>query len=134
MTYNEPDRPYEEKWSRSAHDDFSQAKGPPMLPFRNDPTTLPFGSTDKVSFRAGGITRMDQVNHPVHYTSSGAVCSKCNTPIECIDVVKHMGFLEGNVTKYVWRWKYKGGVQDLKKATFYLQRLIEQAEGSPPAA
>lgn len=71
---------------------------------------------------------MDQVNHPVHYTSSGAVCSKCNAPIECIDVVKHMGFLEGNVTKYVWRWKHKNGITDLKKAAFYLQRLIEQAE------
>lgn len=100
--------------------------------FRNDPTTLPFGNTDKVSFSTGVTARMDQVNHPVHYTSSGGKCPKCGHGIECIDVVRHMGFLEGNVTKYVWRWKHKGGVQDLKKAAFYLQRLIEQSEGSAP--
>ena len=36
-----------------------------------------------------------------------------------------MGYLEGNVVKYVSRWKEKGGVQDLKKAMHYLTKLIE---------
>ena len=37
----------------------------------------------------------------------------------------NMGYLEGNVVKYVSRWKEKGGVQDLKKAMHYLTKLIE---------
>jgi hypothetical protein len=36
-----------------------------------------------------------------------------------------IGFLEGNVIKYVSRWKDKGGVQDLEKAKHYLEKLIE---------
>ena len=37
----------------------------------------------------------------------------------------NMGYLEGNVVKYVSRWKEKGGVQDLEKAMHYLTKLIE---------
>lgn len=36
-----------------------------------------------------------------------------------------IGYLEGNVIKYVSRWKDKGGVQDLLKAKHYLEKLIE---------
>jgi hypothetical protein len=36
-----------------------------------------------------------------------------------------MGYLEGNVVKYVSRWRDKGGVQDLEKARHYLDKLIE---------
>jgi hypothetical protein len=36
-----------------------------------------------------------------------------------------LGFFEGNVVKYVTRWKDKGGVQDLHKARHYLDKLIE---------
>ena len=64
----------------------------------------------------------DMVNHPPHYNQSG---------IECIDAIKAAtgdGFeyyLLGNIIKYVWRYPYKNGVEDLKKADFYLDRLIE---------
>jgi hypothetical protein len=37
----------------------------------------------------------------------------------------HLGYLEGNVVKYVSRWKDKGGLEDLKKAQHYLTKLIE---------
>jgi hypothetical protein len=37
-----------------------------------------------------------------------------------------IGFLAGNVIKYVCRYKQKGGVQDLQKATHYLELLIEE--------
>lgn len=37
-----------------------------------------------------------------------------------------IGYLEGNVIKYVSRWKDKGGVEDLRKAQHYLAKLIEQ--------
>ena len=36
-----------------------------------------------------------------------------------------IGYLEGNVIKYVSRWKDKGGIQDLEKAKHYLEKLIE---------
>lgn len=36
-----------------------------------------------------------------------------------------LGYFEGNVVKYVSRWKSKGGVEDLRKARHYLDRLIE---------
>ena len=36
-----------------------------------------------------------------------------------------LGYFEGNVVKYVSRWKSKGGLEDLKKARHYLDKLIE---------
>lgn len=38
------------------------------------------------------------------------------------------GYLQGNVIKYIARYRDKGGVEDLKKAAHYLQRLIEEEE------
>jgi hypothetical protein len=43
-------------------------------------------------------------------------------------IANNLGYLEGNVVKYVSRWKDKGGVEDLKKAQHYLQKLIEVTE------
>lgn len=69
------------------------------------------------------------VNHPAHYTSSPAKCSKCGHPIECIDVVRHMGFNVGNVVKYLWRAGLKGSlVEDLKKGAWYLADEIKKME------
>lgn len=36
-----------------------------------------------------------------------------------------LGYFEGNIIKYVARWRHKGGVQDLEKARHYLDKLIE---------
>lgn len=66
----------------------------------------------------------DPVNHPSHYTQGG---------IECIDAINaavsrldgYEAWLTGSVIKYMWRWKLKNGVEDLKKAQFYLNRLIQ---------
>ena len=70
---------------------------------------------------------IDWVNHPPHYTSS-AECSHCKKPIECIDVTRHMSFNIGNAMKYLWRHKSKNGLQDLKKAQWYIKDAIEQME------
>ena len=61
-------------------------------------------------------THHDPIEHPKHYTQG----------IECIDYIEShkMDFLQGNVIKYVTRFKLKNGVEDLKKARFYLNRLI----------
>ena len=65
----------------------------------------------------------DNVNHPSHYTSGG---------VECIDGIRAAlgkeGFeahCQGCVLKYAWRYKHKGGVEDLKKAQVYLAWLIK---------
>lgn len=51
------------------------------------------------------------------------------TAIQCWDyiIANDIGYLEGNVIKYVSRWKQKGGVEDLRKARHYLEKLIEVA-------
>ena len=55
--------------------------------------------------------------------------------IECIDYIKsvltkeeYIGYLQGNITKYLHRWKNKNGVEDLDKAHVYLNWLIEEVE------
>ncbi len=67
--------------------------------------------------------KADAIN-PSHYK---------DTEIQFIDAVKaamtdqqFQGFLRGNVIKYLWRYENKGGKQDLKKAEWYLKRLIEE--------
>lgn len=47
-------------------------------------------------------------------------------------VANDLGYLEGNVIKYVSRWKDKNGVQDLEKARHYLDKLIETVRMSGP--
>lgn len=69
----------------------------------------------------------DIVNRPFHYNAGG---------IEAIDAIKasmttneYLGYLKGNCLKYLWRYTYKGNpIQDLKKANWYLQRLIQEQE------
>lgn len=43
-------------------------------------------------------------------------------------VANDLGFLEGNIVKYVTRWKAKNGLEDLRKAQHYLSKLIEVEE------
>ena len=52
--------------------------------------------------------------------------------IETTDYIQShsMNYLEGNIIKYVTRYKDKGGLEDLKKAEWYLTRLIKQEENN----
>ncbi len=65
----------------------------------------------------------DMVNSPPHYNQAG---------IECIDAIRaatgdgYEYYLQGNIIKYLWRYRYKNGVEDLKKAQWYLEKLIEE--------
>lgn len=47
-------------------------------------------------------------------------------------VSNNLGYLEGNVIKYVSRWRQKGGVEDLRKAKHYIEKLIEVETGEKP--
>lgn len=70
---------------------------------------------------------VDMVNHPPHYNSSSAVCSRCGTTIECIDVVRHLPFNIGSAMKYLWRHRWKGDqIMDLQKALFYIKDEIHK--------
>ena len=62
----------------------------------------------------------DTVNHPAHYNHPSG--------IECIDVVEWCSFNLGNAIKYIWRYDKKNGVEDLRKAVWYIQREIERLE------
>lgn len=69
----------------------------------------------------------DQVNHPSHYTSGA---------IECIDAIESAtanltgteAYCTGNAIKYLWRWKQKGGKQDLAKARWYIERMLADGQ------
>lgn len=65
---------------------------------------------------------MSDVNH----TQVGG-CHYLNSPIQCWDYIAsaQLGYFEGNVVKYVSRHREKDGLQDLKKARHYLDKLIE---------
>jgi hypothetical protein len=74
------------------------------------------------------IKLQDNVNHPKHYTSSEAKCAQCDKAIECIDITRHMSFSIGNAVKYLWRFELKNGLEDLKKAQWYINDAIKQME------
>ena len=67
----------------------------------------------------------DMVNHPSHYTQGG---------IECIDALKAAtvsktgieAVCTANAIKYLWRYEEKNGIEDVKKARWYIDRLIEE--------
>ena len=60
----------------------------------------------------------DKINHPKHYTQGN---------IEVIDFIldQKMSYLQGNAVKYLCRYKYKNGLEDLKKAQLFINKLIE---------
>lgn len=45
-------------------------------------------------------------------------------------VSNNLGFLEGNIIKYITRWRGKGGVDDLRKAKHHIEKLIEMETGT----
>jgi len=79
------------------------------------------------------VTEYDNVNKPRHYNSSGVMC-ECGRQIECIDVVRNKGFNIGNVIKYLWRYEHKNGLEDLRKAEWYLRDEINRMEEPVPKA
>ena len=72
----------------------------------------------------------DNVNHPAHYTAGG---------IECIDAIAAAteglqgieAVCTANAIKYLWRWRKKNGAEDLKKAIWYINRLLQDVKFDP---
>lgn len=67
----------------------------------------------------------DPVNHPDHYTAHPS-------GVECIQITEHMNFNIGNAVKYLWRADLKNGLEDLKKAEWYVRREIDRRERELP--
>lgn len=66
---------------------------------------------------------MDNVNHPKHYEDG---------PFECIELTRLLSFDWGNVVKYCYRWQTKNGVEDLKKALWFINDAFDH--NVPPIA
>lgn len=71
---------------------------------------------------------MDNVNNPKHYNQGNIEC------IECIKaaVTNKVGieaFCVANIIKYLFRYEEKNGVEDVRKAKWYLERLLKEIEG-----
>nr|WP_255306057.1 DUF3310 domain-containing protein [Listeria monocytogenes] len=87
------------------------------------------GATNAMkAFSSNGVSmkkqNTDNVNNPSHYTAGG---------IETLDYIKakvsdYPSYAVGNILKYVSRYEHKNGIEDLKKAQFYLNDLIEWME------
>ena len=61
------------------------------------------------------LQNSEKVNHPKHYNNHPS-------GVEAIDVIQYMNFCLGNAFKYVYRYKDKNGIEDLKKAVWYLEK------------
>nr|DAR59854.1 MAG TPA: nucelotide kinase [Caudoviricetes sp.] len=70
---------------------------------------------------------IDMVNRPAHYNKGR---------VECIDAIEaatsDLNGIEAvctaNAIKYLWRWKQKNGTEDLKKARWYIEHLLERTD------
>ena len=105
---------------------------PEMGPGMKRPVRMTEAEMAEVNRATEGKPEHDPVNHPSHYTSLPACCSKCGHPIECIDVTRHMGFNIGNAVKYLWREGLKAGVEDLRKAVWYVNDEVAKRLGIRP--
>jgi len=65
------------------------------------------------------------VTKPIHYNQNGIECIEAIEAMMC-GIDKPHGYHAGNVLKYLWRFEYKNGLEDLQKAKWYLERLIEK--------
>lgn len=63
----------------------------------------------------------DMVNKPPHYQQHPS-------GVEAIEITEHFNFCLGNAIKYIWRADYKNGLEDLKKARYYIDREISRRE------
>lgn len=86
-------------------------------------------AASKIIAQREPVAANDVVNHPSHYTQGG---------IECIDAITAAtvgktgieAVCVANVVKYLWRYEEKNGLEDVKKARWYLERLINELEGN----
>lgn len=120
--------------SLDGHDDFNRASdwrwewedGLTNIIAYKVAVAKPDGSDEELSvvYEPADLLSQDVVNHPSHYT---------NGKVECIDAIESAtvgktgieAVCVANVIKYLWRYEDKNGLEDIKKAQWYLNKLIE---------
>ena len=70
----------------------------------------------------------DMVNHPTHYTSGKIEC--IDAMLEAFGASEVESFCKLNAFKYIWRANHKGGMEDIKKAVWYLNKYISLSDTS----
>jgi len=74
----------------------------------SSPQSIIYEQQSKPSAQVGGTHYSDRAIQPIEYINANK-----------------LGYHEGNITKYITRYKYKNGLEDLKKALWYLEDLIK---------
>lgn len=68
----------------------------------------------------------DNINHPAHYNSGKIEVIAIQE--DQLSAEEYRGYIKGQVIKYITRERHKNGLEDLKKARWYLDRLIKKLE------
>lgn len=96
-----------------------------LIDLENGDITKPSPELVKQLIKPLGLQEVDNIN-PMHYKAGG---------IETIDYIQSKmtaeafeGYLQGNVIKYISRYRNKNGIEDLHKAEWYLTRLIKEMQ------
>lgn len=77
--------------------------------------------------RDGTLTEaVDMVNHPTYYTKKSIECIDAMIETQGVETVK--SFCVCNAFKYLWRHNEKNGDEDIKKASWYLNKAVELME------
>jgi len=80
--------------------------------------------TERIVEAGRALQSADPVNKPEHYRQ-GMI--ECITAIEAqLTAEEFRGYLKGNVAKYIWRERYKGGDESIRKAQYYLNLLSDK--------
>jgi len=101
-------------WSFASNDHY-RARGHLIMPFEDFEQQYLDGTATK-----------DIVNHPNHYNSYSR--EVIDTMQGSMTPEEFKGYLKGNIIKYLTRYQFKNGVEDLKKAQWYLNKLTEVTE------
>ena len=72
------------------------------------------------------ILPKEEINHPDRYKTDGVECIDVMLKIFGVDAVK--SFCKLNAFKYIWREQHKNGVEDIKKAVWFLNKYIELSQ------
>ena len=115
---------YLDAWDGSARIVWQRPQQPESLPFIDD-------EVQSINDQYAEIeqVRQDMINHPSHYTQG---------KVECIDALESAtigksgieAVCVANIIKYLWRYEEKNGIEDVKKAQFYLNRLLATLENN----
>ena len=116
------DMPLNSEWVVSAVVNVEEIKvtGNPVMVWSSEYFEL----VEEVDLSLYEVLEKDNVNQPQHYASQSIECIVAMEAM--LSTEEFIGYLRGNIFKYQWRYKQKNGIEDLKKAQWYQNKLIEK--------